>query len=158
MIVRDDHGVPSGYGEVQFEGLFDSIKRAARAVGNAVSSVIPDKVEDIIKAGAATAAVGLTGGAALLIPGVRQPAIQGYKMGAAIGAGIVGSQALAKGVSAIGTTTTGPASGDPAAGGAAPASRSAAPIVAGAGAGFLALGPLGAVIGGVAGYALSRRA
>jgi hypothetical protein len=163
MIVRDDHGVPDGYGSVAYGGLFDSIKRAARAVGSAVSAVIPDKVERLVKDAAASSAVMLTGGAALLIPGVREPAIEGFKIGAVAGAALSGSAALAKGAK-LATNTTGPQSTAPAGTGspygaepAAAAPGGAAPAVLGAGAGFLAAGPVGALIGAVAGYALSRK-
>ena len=76
-------------------------------------------IKSIAKKAGATAAVGLTGGAAALIPGIRKEAVAGYKIGAAAGIAVTGFGKSPLGAAAKGAIPTPgqtPPSNDPAPG------------------------------------------
>lgn len=92
--------------------FFGKIKKATKKVGKFAGSVgktidptrsrgwlgsvpiVGKTATKLVRMGAATAATGLTGGLALASKRVRQPAIQGYALGASAGLGIAAGKGL----------------------------------------------------------------
>lgn len=122
VIILPPSGVTSSFGDFGF-----SFKKIAKAVTKPVTSAVKTVVSVPVKAAAsavsavgkvpiagailkpivATAAVPLTGGAALLDKDVRKQAAIGYAAGAAIGGGILAAPLIGSALPAIGSAITG---------------------------------------------------